>query len=180
MQTLVDLGELPRLVRDFVSYKLTVQGRSKKTADEYALDLRTFFRYLKVTRAGGDVSALSPEEFSEVDISGLELDFIGSVTPDEIYGFLYYTLSARGNQWSARARKLSAIKSFYKYLSVGKKLIPDNPAEVSLARRERAAARRGTRRQREPDARPRLLHDHAVSELRDASIRALLDKLIRH
>ena len=42
MQTLVDLGELPRLVRDFVSYKLTVQGRSKKTADEYALDLRTF------------------------------------------------------------------------------------------------------------------------------------------
>lgn len=129
MQTLVDLGELPRLVRDFVSYKLTVQGRSKKTTDEYALDLRTFFRYLKVTRAGGDVSALSPEEFSEVDISGLELDFIGSVTPDEIYGFLYYTLSARGNQWSARARKLSAIKSFYKYLSVGQKLIPDNPAK---------------------------------------------------
>lgn len=129
MQTLIDINELPRLVRDFVGYKLTVQGRSKKTADEYALDLRTFFRYLTVTRGGRDISAVTPEEFAEIDVSGLELDFIGSVTPDEIYGFLYYTLSARGNQWSARARKLSAIKSFYKYLSVGMKLIPDNPAK---------------------------------------------------
>ena len=42
MQTLIDYSELPKDLQDFIKYKQTVQGRSKKTTDEYALDIRTF------------------------------------------------------------------------------------------------------------------------------------------
>ena len=125
---LIDYDELPQVVREFVSYKLTIQGRAKKTVDEYALDLRTFYRFLVWKRNGADISSMSDSEFAAVDISTVGTELAASVTSEEIYEFLYYASEARGNQWSARARKLSAIKSFYKYLTVNKHLIEDNPA----------------------------------------------------
>ena len=111
MQTLVNYDELPESVRNFVSYKLTVQGRSKKTMDEYALDLRTFFRWLTAKRRGEDVRTMDDDAFAAVDITGVTLDTINSVTPEEIFEFMNYTIDRRGNKWSARARKLSALKS---------------------------------------------------------------------
>lgn len=129
MQTLINYDELPQIVKNFVSYKLTVQGRSKKTMDEYALDLRTFFRWLCAKRSGRDVRAMDDDEFAAVDITGVELSFAGAVTSEEIYDFLHYTLERRGNKWSARARKLSALKSFYKYLTVSVKLITNDPTK---------------------------------------------------
>ncbi len=129
MQTPVNYDELPVAVRNFVNYKLTVQGRSKKTMDEYALDLRTFFRFLRAKRGGVNISALSSEDMAGFDISDIGMDFIEAVSPEEIYEFLSYALNGRSNQWSARARKLSAIKGFYKYLTVNAKLIENNPAK---------------------------------------------------
>ncbi len=129
MQTLVNYDELPQAVRNFISYKLTVQGRSKKTMDEYALDLRTFLRFLRAKRGGENISALSPSDMAEVDISDIDIGFIASVTAEEIYDFLYYTLEGRSNKWSARARKLSALKSFYKYLTVNAGLVENDPTK---------------------------------------------------
>ena len=129
MQKLVDYDELPKLVRDFIAYKRTVQGRAQKTMDEYALDLRTFFRYLIIKRSGADPRELTDEEFSGVDITGVDISFINSVTSQEIYDFLYYTLNSRSNQWSARARKLSALKGFYKYLTVSTHLTDNDPTK---------------------------------------------------
>ena len=129
MQKLIDYDELPKLVRDFVAYKQTIQNRSKKTMDEYALYLRTFLRYLVLEKSGTKTENLTDEEFAAVDISGLDIRFISAVTPEDIYSFLSYTSSSRSNQWSARARKLSAIKSFYKYLTVGIRATENNPAK---------------------------------------------------
>lgn len=127
MQTLIDMDELPKVVRDFVGYKVTVQGRAKKTMDEYALDLRTFFRWLSASRNKLDTQ--SPELLKEQDISSLDIETIASVTPDEIYAFLYYTLEERQNQTASRARKLSALKSFYKYLTVSAHLCENDPTK---------------------------------------------------
>ncbi len=129
MQKLIDYNELPEAVRDFVGYKTTVQGRSKKTLDEYALDLRTFFRFLTAQRSGLDPKSMDEEDFAAVDITDVDISFIASVTTKEIYDFLYYTLENRGNKPSARARKLSALKSFYKYLTVSMRIIENDPTK---------------------------------------------------
>ena len=42
--------EAPPVLRDFLTYHETIQGHSKKTVDEYFLDLRTFFRYIKIEK----------------------------------------------------------------------------------------------------------------------------------
>ena len=121
----VDLNEMPPIVRDFASYKSAIQNCSVKTVSEYLLDLRTFFKFLIADRQGINPDS---EEFSKIDIRGLDVEFMKSVTTEEIYGFLLYTGTVRGNLWSAKARKLSAIKAFFKFLTLKRKLLDTNPA----------------------------------------------------
>lgn len=49
-------------------------------------------------------------------VRDIELDTIESVTSTEIYEFLHYVTRERANSPAARARKLSSLKGFYKYL----------------------------------------------------------------
>ncbi len=125
MKYAVELSEMPPLARDFASYKLAIQNCSVKTVSEYLLDLRTFFRFLVADRQG-----ISPdsEGFEKIDIHALDLAFMQSISTEDIYGFLMYSGTVRGNLWSAKARKLSAIKAFFKFLTVKRKLLEVNPA----------------------------------------------------
>ena len=43
-------SEAPKVLRDFLIYHETIKGHSRATVDEYYLDLRNFFRYLKIER----------------------------------------------------------------------------------------------------------------------------------
>ncbi len=119
------LGEFPPLIREFAAYKLTIQACSEKTVSEYLLDLRTFCRYLVAEEAGEPTAG---EDFEKRPFAHLDADFFENITTTEIYEFLYYTDTERGNENRAKARKLSAIKSFYKYLTVKKKIFENNPA----------------------------------------------------
>ena len=125
MSISVDLKAMPQLVREFSNYKLSIQGCSEKTVNEYILDLRTFFRYIYAVRNG-----ISPDsdEFTEIDVSGADLKFISEISTEDIYEFLMYSGTVRKNLWSAKARKLSAVKAFFKYLTVKRKLLEVNPA----------------------------------------------------
>lgn len=43
-------ADAPRVLRDFLTYISTIQGKSAKTAHEYYLDLRLFFVCSRETR----------------------------------------------------------------------------------------------------------------------------------
>lgn len=115
---------LPDCVEQYLAYIQTVQGKSPLTAQEYAYDLRTFLRFLskKKLRTGG-------VPFEEIDVSGLGLDFLKGVTTQDIISFLLYASRERDNNTASRARKLSAVKAFYKYLTVKTHQLENNPAK---------------------------------------------------
>ncbi len=119
------MSELPALVREFASYKLSIQQCSPKTVEEYCLDLRTFFRYIIADRQG---ISKDSEAFDEIDCSSVDLTLISSVTRPDIYEFFLYVDSVRKNKAASKARKLSAIKAFYKYLTQKRGIIENNPA----------------------------------------------------
>ena len=125
MPSMFPIEDMPYLVRDFASYKLTIQGCSQKTIDEYLSDLRLFFRYIYAKRQKIKTSS---DEFSSIDISSLDNDFLTSVSPEEIYDFFIYVSAERGNSVAARSRKLSAIKAFYKFVCQKRRLMDKNPA----------------------------------------------------
>lgn len=115
--------EYSPILREFAGYKSVIQGCSSKTVDEYMIDLRTFFRYIK-TRG----EAVSEEELESVGVDDITVEFISNITAIDIYEFLMYLEREKGNQWAARARKLSAIKGLFKYLTVKRSLLEENPA----------------------------------------------------
>ena len=128
-------NDCPQLVRDFLVYHETIKGQSPRTISEYYLDLRMFFRFMKLMRQDMPIHT----NLDEIDITGIDLDFIAEIKTSDILDFLSYLASDRaqnpnspapdyGISPAARARKLSALKSFYKYLTLRTKLLSENPA----------------------------------------------------
>ncbi len=120
----VSIHEFSILIQEYASYKLTIQGCSPKTVEEYLLDLRTFFRFLIAREREIDYNS---EEFLQIDVSSVALPALEKIRAEDIYEFLYYTNRSRNNQWSARSRKLSALRSLYKYLVNKRHYLEYNP-----------------------------------------------------
>lgn len=111
MKSQIDYNELPEMISEFLMYLGTVKNKSQNTIKEYYLDLRTFFRFIKLKRGLVDKNM----EFSEISISDVDINIIKSVTISDIYEFMNFTLTERNNSAKTRARKTSSLKTFYKY-----------------------------------------------------------------
>lgn len=127
-------SESPDILRDYLSYHEVIKGHSKKTVDEYFLDLRTFFRYIKIIKGKVPRSA----ELEDISIMDVDLKLIKSITLTDIYEYMSFLSRDRiknhnsntpeyGIDSAARARKVSSIRSFYKYLTNKAKLLEENP-----------------------------------------------------
>lgn len=128
-----DLQQFPEILRDFAYYKSVIEGLSEKTVCEYLLDLRTFFRYLEATRLYIDIDS---DEFLEIDIRNIDVDYIKKIKTEKIYEYLMYTSQSRKNGWASRSRKLSSLKAFFKYLTAKKHMLDVNPtADISAPKK---------------------------------------------
>ena len=126
--------DCPQILRDFLTYHENIKGQSPRTISEYYLDLRMFLRFIRLMR--NDMPLNTP--LKDIPIKDIDLKFVESITTSEIFDFLSYLANDRainpdspapdyGIEPPARARKLSAIKSFYKYLTVRTKQLTENP-----------------------------------------------------
>ena len=127
-------SDCPQVLRDFLTYHETIKGQSQLTISEYYLDLRMFLRFIKLMR--NDMPIYTPLE--DIPIKDITITFLQSITTSDVFDFLSYLASdrpldpnspssERGISASSRARKLSAIKSFFKYLTVRTKQLAENP-----------------------------------------------------
>jgi site-specific recombinase XerD len=112
------LAEAPLIIREFLGYVETIRGKSPKTAEEYYLDLRTFFRYIKMRRG------LVPQktDFEKISISDISLNLIKTIDLTQVFEYMNYLNSVRGNGSATRSRKVSSLRSFFKYLNKTGKL----------------------------------------------------------
>ena len=126
--------DCPQILRDFLTYHENIKGQSPRTISEYYLDLRMFLRFIKLMRNDMPINT----SLDDIPIKDVDLKFVGSITTSEIFDFLSYLANDRplnpdstftdyGIEPAARSRKLSAIKSFYKYLTVRTKQLQENP-----------------------------------------------------
>ena len=65
---------LPDYLKDFLIYIEVIQGKSKATANEYLLDLRTFLRYIKCKTV-----LKSFDNFDKVLIDDISIDLIKQI-----------------------------------------------------------------------------------------------------
>jgi site-specific recombinase XerD len=124
----------PEILREFLFYHETIKGHSKRTIDEYFLDLRTFFRCLKIHKN------ITPRDtpFDEISIMDVDLEFVKSLSVSDVYEYLAFLSRDRpkhanspgtdyGLSASSRARKIAVIRSYYKYLTLKANKLSENP-----------------------------------------------------
>ena len=127
-------ADAPKILLDFLSYHETIKAHSQKTVDEYYLDLRNFFRYLKQLRN----PALQNLPLDEISIRDVDIELIRTITLTDIYSYMSYLSrdrqlhhnsqhSATGLSAASRARKIATLRSFFNYLTRKAHLLEENP-----------------------------------------------------
>ena len=115
-----ELVDIPEFCVQYLIYLQVVRSLSPLTVREYYLDLRTFFRYLKV----GDV--LPENEFNQVDASDYSIDRLKTVNLTKLHEYSAFRQSELNNSARSRMRKISSLRGLYRYLMT-QKMISENP-----------------------------------------------------
>jgi len=118
------MTETPKIVSEMTNYLRVVKNRSVQTIEQYEIDLVLFLKYIKSSRLG---LPFDGEEFDGLSVDDCDLEFVKEVTTSEIYEFFTFVANIRNNSARTRARKLSSLKAFYRYLTVTKKYFEYDP-----------------------------------------------------
>lgn len=118
-------SDCPSIVSEYLMYSESIRGLSPRTVNAYYIDLRTFFKFLVLHRN------LVPSDtlLETIQINHIDIDFIKNINKTEIYEFLYYVTRERENSATARARKLSSLRGFFKYLTNKTSQLDRNPVD---------------------------------------------------
>lgn len=114
---MADLHSLPPLAQDYLHYIRTIKSNSIKTVEEYSLNLKDLFLFYISYRK------------LEITMAEIDQPLLAQITTTDLYEYLYYLDSVKHNNANTRARKISCIRGFFKYLCGNQRLLKDNPAQ---------------------------------------------------
>lgn len=115
---------LPPLLNEYISDLIVTKGCNKSTTNGYEMDLWLFFRFL----AAKENNLSSPAELEKnFNLAYMDAEYFGKITLRDVNEFLSYCNSERTNNVTTRARKASAIRGFFKYISDKMNYIDRNP-----------------------------------------------------
>jgi len=113
--------ENPEFINEYIRHIKISQMLSDRTIQEYYLDIRLFLKYI--------YSQKHNSEIEDADIRLLTTSDLKDISVSDIYNFIYYTSDERKNNDKARYRKISSLRSFFKYLHKVAKIIEINPTQ---------------------------------------------------
>lgn len=114
----------PDFLNSFLDYSVTILNKSPNSIREYNYDLAMFLRFIKM-----HFNLTDETDLKNIKINDITLDTIKKIKLDDIHAFLAYMISEFHSKATTRARKVSSIRIFFKYLSRKAKLIEVDPAQ---------------------------------------------------
>lgn len=107
----------PIILTDYLNYLKSIKGLSESTIKEYAYDLDMFIEYQLIRKIYNNSKDSYEENFDSKNINNyIDNNFFEKLTIQDFYAFLSYLDNSKNDTASTRSRKISAIKSFYKYM----------------------------------------------------------------
>ena len=117
--------DIPPYARRFLVHMSTILNKSDKTVHEYYYDLRTFFRFFMCF-----FNQASFDDFETLNTSGFSINDLKKLTTDDLYDFLMFIRNTHDNyQSTTLARKISALKSFFNYMTTKSHQLDNNIAK---------------------------------------------------
>ncbi len=117
-------NKTPKLLRDYLNYSSNL-NKSPNTIREYKYDIMNFLKYIKLMNMNNRKLTVD-----DVDtIMDVDSEFLKKIDINDIYEYMSYLKDKCSDSATTRARKVSSIRGFFKYLHVKARVIDDNPAK---------------------------------------------------
>ena len=119
----------PLILIDYLNYLKSIKGLSASTIKEYEYDLLMFieFEIIRKIYSGNEESYLKDFDFNKINHI-INSEFFEQMSMQDFYAFLSYLDNDKNDSATTRSRKISAIKSFYKYMYNEIEIIDTNNA----------------------------------------------------
>lgn len=124
---MIHFDDCPVILDDYLNYLLTIKGRSKLTVKEYYYDLKRFLKFIIMRKKLFGYNLNS--DINEVSILSINKRDILDIDITDLHAYISYCDSYYNDSTKTKARKISAIKSWFKYLHNTVELIDKNPSE---------------------------------------------------
>lgn len=122
----------PLILDDYLSYLKSIRALSEKTISEYRYDLINFIYYQILRKVYfNDKENLNKDiEDENININKIfNKSFISDINIQDMYSYISYLDNELNDNASTRSRKISALRSFYKYLHQEIEIIDNNITE---------------------------------------------------
>lgn len=121
---MIDRENNPSFLNSFLDYSITILNKSPNSVKEYNYDLNMFLKYMMI-----HFKLTDEYDFNKIDISKFDIETLKTITLDDIHAFISYLAIENKSKPATRARKVSTIRIFFKYLAEKEKIIDYNPAQ---------------------------------------------------
>ena len=120
----------PLILIDYLNYLKSIKGLSKSTIKEYTYDLEAFIEFQLIRKLYNNDRQDYMDNFNPSKINEYANEnFFENLNIQDFYAFLSYLDNHKNDTATTRSRKISAIKSFYKYMYSEIEIIDNNVAD---------------------------------------------------
>ena len=121
---MINREDNPEFLNSFLDYSITILNKSPNSVKEYNYDLAMFLKYMKI-----HFKLTNETDFNKIQINDFDIDTLKRIKLADIHSFVSFLAINNKSKAATRARKISTIRVFFKYLAVKAKIIDINPAQ---------------------------------------------------
>ena len=121
---MINREDNPEFLNSFLDYSITILNKSPNSVKEYNYDLAMFLKYMKI-----HFKLTTKTDLKEISVVDFPVDVLKKITLEDIHSFVSYLAIHNKSKAATRARKISTIRIFFKYLAIKANIIEINPAQ---------------------------------------------------
>jgi len=121
---MINREDNPEFINSFLDYSITILNKSPNSIKEYNYDLAMFFKFMKI-----HYRLTNEHDYEKININDFSVESLRRITLDDIHSFVSFLAIDLRSKAATRARKVSTIRIFFKYLATKTNLIEVNPAQ---------------------------------------------------
>lgn len=114
----------PDYLNSFLDYSITILNKSPNSVKEYNYDLANFLKYMKI-----QLKITDEKDFSKIEVKDFSIENLRKISLNDIHAYISYLAVANRSKATTRARKISSIRIFFKYLTQKVDVLEINPAQ---------------------------------------------------
>ncbi len=114
----------PEYLNSFLDYSITILNKSPNSVKEYNYDISNFLKFIMIR-----FKLTNETDLNMIDIRNFSQKDLEKITLEDIHAYISHLAMDNHSKASTRARKVSTIRIFFKYLSNKEKILKINPAQ---------------------------------------------------